>query len=48
MKESTSKNEKKTAERNQLIIDAHLAYLELVQFFLDRVKKLIHTDCVGT
>ena len=27
MKRSTSKNEKKKAERNQLIIDAHLAYL---------------------
>ncbi len=41
MKRSTSKNEKKKAERNQLIIDAHLAYLEFVQFFLDRVKESI-------
>jgi len=41
MKRSTSKNEKKKAERNQLIIDAHLAYLEFAQFFLDRVKESI-------
>jgi len=41
MKRSTSKNEKKKAERNQLIIDAHLAYLEFVRFFLDRVKESI-------
>jgi len=41
MKRSTSKNKKKKAERNQLIIDAHLAYLELVQLFLDSVEESI-------
>lgn len=41
MKRSTSINEKKKAERNQLIITAHLAYLELVRFFLDRAKESI-------
>lgn len=41
MKRSTSKNKKGKAERNQLIIDAHLAYLELAQLFLDSVEKSI-------
>jgi hypothetical protein len=41
IKRSTSKNKKKKAERNQLIVDAHLAYLELVQLFLDSVEESI-------
>jgi uncharacterized protein Yka (UPF0111/DUF47 family) len=41
MKRSTSKNKKKKAKRNQLIIDTHLAYLELVQLFLDSVEESI-------
>lgn len=40
---SLHSNEKKKAERNQLIIDAHLAYLEFVRFFLDRAKESIAT-----
>jgi len=39
MKRSTSKNKKKQAKRDQLIIAAHTAYLELVQSFLDRIKE---------
>ena len=39
MKRSTSKDKKKQAKRDQLIIDAHTAYLELVQSFLDRIKE---------
>ena len=41
MKRSISKEPKKKAERNRLIISTHLDYLELVQFFFDRVKESI-------
>ena len=41
MKRSTSKNQEKKAKREQLIINAHIAYLELVQSFLDKVKDSI-------
>jgi len=41
MKRSTSKNQEKQAKRKQLIIKAHIAYIELVQSFLDNVKDSI-------
>ncbi len=40
-KRSTSKNQNKKAEREQLIINAHIAYIELVQSFLNKVKETI-------
>lgn len=41
MKKSTSKDKDKRAKREQLIINAHIAYIELVQSFLDKVKGSI-------
>lgn len=41
MKRSTSKNQKKKDKREQLIINAHIAYFELVQSFIDKVKENI-------
>jgi hypothetical protein len=41
MKRSTSKNQDKKAKRKQLIINIHIAYLELVQSILDKVKESI-------
>jgi len=41
MKRSTSKNQDKKAKRKQLIIKTHIAYIELVQSFLDKVKDSI-------
>ena len=43
MKRSTSKNQDKKAEREQLIIKVHIVYIELVQSFLDKVKDSIAT-----
>lgn len=41
LKRSTSKNETKKAKREQLIIDAHMAYVELADSFINRVKGTI-------
>jgi len=41
MKRSTSKNQDRKAKREQLIIKIHIAYIELVQSFLDKVKDSI-------
>ena len=41
LKRSTSKNKKQQAERQELIIAAHQAYLDLVESFLERVKEII-------
>lgn len=41
LKRSTSKNKTKKAKREQLIIDAHMAYVELANFFIDRSKETI-------
>ena len=38
---STSKDPKKKAQRDQLIISAHLAYVDLVQSLIDRAKETI-------
>ena len=41
LKRSTSKDDSKREKREQLIIDAHLAYLELVEFLIVRAKKTL-------
>ena len=41
IKRSTSKNKTKRYKRDQLIIDAHMAYVELANFFMDRAKETI-------
>ena len=41
MKRSTSKDKEKSTKREQLIINVHIAYLELVQSILDKVKESI-------
>ena len=41
LKRSTSKNPKKKAKREQLIIKAHMAYIELAQYLIDRVRETI-------
>jgi len=41
IKRSTSKDKTKRAKRDQLIIDAHMAYVELANFFIDRAKETI-------
>ena len=41
MKRSTSKDKEKRAKREQLIINAHIAYLGLVQSILDKSKESI-------
>jgi transposase, IS5 family len=38
---STSKDPKRKAKREQLIIDAHLAYIKLCHYFIDRVRETI-------
>jgi hypothetical protein len=45
MKRSTSKDKTKRAKRDQLIIDAHMAYVELANFFIDRAKETIGSIC---
>ena len=41
IKRSTSKDKTKRAKRDQLIIAAHMAYVELANFFIDRAKETI-------
>jgi len=41
LKRSTSKDETKKAKREQLIIDAHMAYVELANSFINRAKGTI-------
>jgi hypothetical protein len=41
IKHSTSKDKKKQAEKKQLIIDAHQAYIDFVSCFLERVKNTL-------
>ena len=41
LKRSTSKDKTKRAKREQLIIDAHMAYVELANSFIDRAKETI-------
>ena len=41
IKRSTSKDKTKRAKRDQLIIDAHMAYVELSNFFIVRAKETI-------
>ena len=41
LKRSTSKDKTKRAKRDQLIMDAHMAYLELANSFIDRAKETI-------
>jgi hypothetical protein len=46
MKRSTSKNDQKKAQREQAIIDAHIAYLDLAESLIDRVQETIFS--IGT
>jgi len=41
LKRSTSKNPEKKAKREQLIIKAHMAYIELAEYLIDRVRETI-------
>ena len=41
LKKSTSKNKKKRADREKLIIEAHLAYMEFACSIIERVKDII-------
>jgi transposase, IS5 family len=41
LKRSTSKNKTKQAEREQLIIDAHMAYVELADSIIERAEETI-------
>jgi hypothetical protein len=41
LKRSTAESEKKKAQREELIIEAHQAYIKLVSSFLERVEKTI-------
>jgi hypothetical protein len=41
LKRSTSKNPEKKSKREMLIINAHLAYLELAMSFIDRIRETI-------
>ena len=41
LKRSTSKDKTKRSKRDQLIIDAHMAYVELANSFLNRAKETI-------
>ena len=41
LKRSTSKEARKKAKREQLIIDAHLAYLELAESLINKARKTI-------
>lgn len=43
LKHSNSQDEKKKAERQKLIIEAHQAYIDLAERFLERVKETIKT-----
>lgn len=41
LKRSSSKNEQKKAQTNQLIRDAHLAYVDMVEGYVHRAKDSI-------
>jgi len=41
IKRSTSKDKAKRAKRDQLVIDAHMAYIELADFFIERARETI-------
>ena len=41
LKRSTSKDKAKSVKREQLIMDAHMAYVELANSFIDRAKETI-------
>jgi len=41
LKRSSSKNKEKKAERDRLIINAHLEYIELAQYYVDKVREVI-------
>jgi hypothetical protein len=43
MKRSTSKKSEKQAKRDQLIIEAHVAYIELAQSLIDRAKETLRS-----
>jgi hypothetical protein len=43
MKRSTSKKSEKQAKREQLIIEAHVAYIELAQSLIDRAKETLRS-----
>lgn len=43
LKRSTSKDKTKRAKRGQLIIDAHMAYVELANSFIDTAKETIRS-----
>ena len=45
MKRSTSKDEKKQAQRAQCIVEAHQVYIEVVQSFLTCAEETIQTLC---
>jgi transposase, IS5 family len=46
LKRSTSKDKTKKAKREQLIIDAHMAYLELANLIIEKAKETI--GCIGS
>jgi IS5 family transposase len=41
IKRSTSKDKAKRAKRDQLVIDSHMAYIELANFFIERARETI-------
>lgn len=41
LKKSASRNEEKKAERERLIIDAHLEYIELARGYVDKVRETL-------
>ena len=41
LKRSTSKNPEKKAKREQLITKARMAYIELAEYLIDRVRETI-------
>jgi hypothetical protein len=41
LKRSTSKDPTRKAKREQLIVDAHMAYVELTEFFIERARESI-------
>lgn len=43
LKRSTSKNEKKKADREQLIIEAHMEYIEIAEIYVQKAKTTIET-----
>jgi IS5 family transposase len=43
LKRSTSKDKTKRAKREQLVMDAHMAYVELANSFIDRAKETINS-----